>query len=270
MYFSSTVIVISTTCRCVKIVSSALNRKLTVASFVQDVWAEQELTRMRVRDGEIRAPVVDHEDDGSETKGYIPDIPEGRRTEYRLSLDFEIDLFQTAAGFTEYLAWMTFNNTTPISREDDKARRRRIDEFELPEDILKSKPPFDTRLPVEGLPAEKGWKDVVMGVNTVEMKVWPLFHVTGDKIYRDSWWSRVWFTGHARSLLNDAIKPPAEEGPPVIAVVDGVRYVAADTSSIKSIRPSSRRGGGWSDTGDRYEWQDLCGPWEQDEGLFIS
>ena len=71
--------------------------------------------------------------DGTETKGFIPDIPDDRRTEYRIGLDWGIDLFQTAAGFTEYLTWMTFNNTTPVSNGGGDLRRR-IDQIELPEE----------------------------------------------------------------------------------------------------------------------------------------
>lgn len=236
--------------------------------YFQDVWSEQELTRMKVRDGEIRAPVVGHEPDGRETIGFIPDIPDSRRTEYRLSVDFKIDLFQTAAGFTEYLAWMSFNNTTPVSKEDTN-RRRRIDELELPQDVLESKPPFETQYPVEGLPATKGWKDVVLGVNVAQQTVWPLFHVTGEKAYRERWWHYLWFTGHAEALLKDVMKPNHSDGPDVIAIVDGVQYIAADTSSINNATASGSRGGGWSDVGDRLEWGNLCGEWEGDPGLFL-
>lgn len=238
--------------------------------YFQDVWAEQELTRMKLRDGAMRAPVVDHEGNGREIRGDIPDIPDTRRTEYRLSVDFGVDIFQTAAGFTEYLGWMSFNNTTPVSHEDAN-RRRRMDELELPQDILRSKPPFQTRYPVDGLPRDKSWKDVVLGVNVAQQVVWPLFHVTGDKKYRDTWWHYAWFTGHAEALLSDATEPLADkELPEPIAVVDGVKYVAADTSGIKNVTWAGGRGGGWSDLGERYEWDDLCGEFEKDEKLYLK
>ena len=237
--------------------------------YFQDVWAEQELTRMKLRDGEMRSPVLGHEDDGSETRGYIPDIPDGRRTEYRIGLDWGVDLFQTAAGFTEYLSWMSFNNTTPVSN-GEVGKTRRIDQMELPEEVLKSKPPFETKAPVQGLPVEKGWEDVMLGVNVVQQTVWPLFHVTGDKGYRDSWWHNFWAHPHAEALIKDATQPSRSDEPEVLAVVDGVRYIAADTSRIKNATSSGGRGGGWSDLGERFEWDGLCGEWEKDPGLYLK
>lgn len=237
--------------------------------YFTDVWGEQELTRMRLRDGLMHSPIVGYRDDGSEIRGNIPEIPDSRRTEYRLSVDSGVDLFQTAAGFTEYLTWMTFNNTTPIS-EGEANRRPRIDQLPLPEDVRKSKPPFETKFPTEGLPVEKGWSDVLLGVNTVQHTVWPLFHITGDKGYRDRWWHYFWAHPHTEALIKDAAKPYEGKGPEVLAVVDGVQYISADTSTMKNATGSGGRGGGWSDVGDRYEWDELCGEWEKDPGLYLK
>lgn len=235
--------------------------------YFQDVWAEQELTRMRLKDGEMKAAVVDHEGD-HDVKGYVPPIPEGRRTEYRISLDYGIDLFQTAAGFTEYLAWLSFNNTTPFGAEN-AGRRRRLDELELPQEVLNSRPPFATNFPADDLPSNKTWKDVVLGVNTAEQTVWPLLHVTGDKVYRETWWHYMWFHPYAETLLRDASRL-VKDTEEVVAIVDGVKYIAADTSGIQNIVPTGGRGGGWSDIGERFEWEDLCGKWESDPGLFLK
>ena len=66
--------------------------------YFQNVWAEQEIERTRLSTGEIHAPFVGHYSNGQPAQGKIPKIPAGQRTEYRIAIDYNATLFQTAAG----------------------------------------------------------------------------------------------------------------------------------------------------------------------------
>lgn len=66
--------------------------------YFQNLWAEQEIERIRLRDGKVRAPVVAYDSKGQAMRGRIPEIPQGQRTEYHVSIDYNATLFQTAAG----------------------------------------------------------------------------------------------------------------------------------------------------------------------------
>ena len=229
--------------------------------YFSDVWGEQEISRMRLRDGVVRAPIVGYDENGPE-RGEVPVIPKGRQTEYHISLDYNIDIFQTAAGYNEYLTWMSFNHSTPTNLAPS-SRRPRLDELQLPADILSSRPPFETSVKLSELPSEKGWKDVILGVSVPGQTVFPLFHLTGDKGYRDRWWHYVWFHPHGEALLAASAAPPKVNGPHVVTTVNGIQWIAANTSSNDSL-PFAGRGGAWTDQGQHLSWNDLCGKWEKD------
>lgn len=151
--------------------------------YFQDVWAEQEVARLRLRDGGVRPPLFGKDSAGEPILGYMPAEANGRRTEYHISIDYDSDLFQTAAGYTEYLTWTTFNNTTPTPK--DIQRRKRLDEIPLPSDLAASAPPFhvpnDQRHQAAQVPLDRGWHDLPLGVNMVTQSVFPMIHFTGDK-----------------------------------------------------------------------------------------
>lgn len=108
--------------------------------YFQDVWAEQEVARLKLRDGGVRPPYYGKDSAGEPIMGYMPAEANGRWTEYRISIEHEAQLFQTAAGYTEYLTWTTFNDTTPTPK--GLQRRKRLDELPLPSDLAASKPPL--------------------------------------------------------------------------------------------------------------------------------
>lgn len=158
--------------------------------YFQDVWAEQEVARIKLRDGGIRPPTFGLDSNREPILGRLPAEPNGRRTEYGISIDYASRLFQTAAGYTEYLTWTTFNDTTPTPA--DLQRRRRLDEVTLPSDIEASPPPFhisdDQQSLSSGIPTHRGWHDVSLGINVVTQTVFPLLHFTGDKVISSLLW----------------------------------------------------------------------------------
>lgn len=237
--------------------------------YFSDLWAEQQLTRMEVRDGKVTPEVTGKNEDGTDIIGFMPDIPKDRRTEYHLTVDYKLDIFQTAAGFTELLTWMSFNHTTPRD-PNDPTKRRRVDQVELPKDVQNSRPPFDTPFPHSDLPTEKGWEDVILGTDVVEQNVYPLYHLTGNKNYRDTWWHYAWFHPHAKALLEANSHPKVDNQPEILAVVDGVKYIAADTSTIANASWAGERGGIWTDQGERIGWSTLCGEWESDPSFYLK
>ena len=235
--------------------------------YLSDLWAEQQITRRKARGDDVKAPLLGHNDDGSDRYGTLPDIPDDRRTEYHLSLDYNVEIWQTAAGFMEVLGWMSFNNTTPQDPQHEGLRKR-LDQLELPDDIKRTRGPYDTPTPRDDLPTEKGWEDVILGVDKVLHNVWPLYHLTGDKNYRDRWWHYVWFLPHAKALLEANTQPRESSEPETIAVVDGVRYIAADTSWMANASAPGRKGGIWTDLGQYKDWATLCGEFDDDPRLF--
>jgi hypothetical protein len=151
--------------------------------YFQDVWADQELARIRLRDGGVRPPILRHQSNGDPIRGEMRNETK-ERTEYHVSIDYTGHLFQTAAAYTEYLTWMVFNHTTPAKHPE---RRRRLDEIELPSDLAQCDGPFpQSSDPTEptGFP-NKRWHDMVLGVNVITQNVFPLLHFTGDKVSRE-------------------------------------------------------------------------------------
>jgi hypothetical protein len=233
--------------------------------YFQNLWAEQEIERTRLRDGDVRAPFVGYDSNGQAVRGLIPEIPQGRRTEYHVSIDYNATLFQTAAGYTEYLTWMSFNHSSPIT-SDSASHRKRLDELVLAEDIEKSPPPFRAKSGFNGLFDEAsnklGWKDVLLGVNVVTQTIFPLFHVTGDKGFRDRWWSKMWFHPYAEELLAANSVPLRSDEASFIDEIDGVRWTGANMSWV-GIKTITRRGA-WTDQGMHLDWHQMCGNWEKD------
>jgi len=231
--------------------------------YFQELFADQEVGRIKLRNGSVQAPVVGQDrSTGEAIHGDVPDLPPGRRTEYHVTLDYETEIFQTSAAYTEYLTWMSFNHSSAF--DPQLASRRRLDQGEIPQDISNSPAPFasiekaDTDLPVH-----HSWADLILGVNGVTGTIFPLFHLTGEKAYRDRWWPRMWFHSHGRDLLNAARKAnPYAEDPEMVAVVNGVRWKTPTVYRVNGSAVSGKgqvsRGGGWSDQGEHFGWDELC------------
>ncbi|KAF2764685.1 hypothetical protein EJ03DRAFT_281631 [Teratosphaeria nubilosa] len=238
--------------------------------YFQEMWAEQEVRRIILREGNIKAPVMgQNEVTGDDIRGHVPNIAHRRRTEFHVTIDYETMVFQTSAAYTEFMTWMSFNHTTlPDSRY---RLGTRLDQTPLAEDISKSPPPFaETGNDGDGSSNHRGWSDIMLGTNGITKTVFPLFHMTGDKSYRDKWWPRMWFFAGGQSLLR-----PTKEAKPstgtsdVVATVNGVKwrgYRYADLFALNGKATSDGGRGAWSHQGAHLSWNDLCAVHE--ESLF--
>lgn len=233
--------------------------------YFQEMWAEQEIGRLALQNGgEAIAPPLLRK----EVYGIVPQIPADQRTEFHVALDYESNAFQTSAAYTEYLTWMSFNHSTPQQPQSahgtSAPTTRRMDQFVLDDDVLRSRAPFAA---VEGNIDEaltkKTWTDVMLGTNMATQQVFPVWHMTGEKSYRTRWWSRMWFHPHAEALLEAAKRAAVEaagrDGGRVVAEVGGVEYIGAEIHHGESAEEHSYAGvGAWTDRGNWMGWDDLC------------
>lgn len=226
--------------------------------YFQEMWAEQEINRLRLRDGKVEAPNI-----RDDVLGDLPVIPQDSRTEFHVTVDYESDVFQTSAYYTEYLTWMSFNHSTSLV-DQASGRIKRIDQLVLPEDILRSHPPFPADIVVGRMPTGKGWQDMMLGTNVIIQQVFPVLHITNEKRFRELWWPRMWFHPHARALLEFAKRKRAM-GSQVIAKVEGAFHISTKGTVSKIGKENSP--GAWTDRSELLYWEDVCGAYQEE--LFI-
>jgi hypothetical protein len=229
--------------------------------YFQEMWAEQEIGRSMRRDGKLEAPLVQ-----GDVRGVIPEIPKGIRTEFHVALDYESDVFQTSAAYTEYLTWMSFNHSTPLV-DQAIGITKRIDQMVLSEGIESSLPPFGNGGSNIALPKGKRWADMMLGTNTITQQVFPVWHMTGEKSYRSRWWPRMWFHPHAEALLNASKRESSgwKKGARVVAKVKGISYTGAEMQLGEG-----RLGTGvgvWTDRETFVSWSSMCDAYSEE--LFL-
>jgi hypothetical protein len=220
--------------------------------YFQEMWTEQEIGRLELKNGTVEAPKI-----RDDVYGIVPEIPEDQRTEFHVTLDYESDVFQTTAYYTEYLTWMSFNHSTP-SHDRGSGNVKRIDQIVLTEDISHSRPPFGIAKMDDSIPAGKGWEDVMLGTNVITQQAFPLLHVTNEKRYRESWWPNMWFHPHAKALLEaskrSAAKLNSDTG--IVAHARGVSYVGGKGSMDQKSQGKGL--GVWTDRNAYLSWDEVC------------
>lgn len=222
--------------------------------YFAEVWAEQEINRLKLA-GKFEDAVPQRDD----IEVIVPEISAGKRTEYGICLDYEMDLFQTAAAFEYHVLWMRFNGSSPATGNQSK----RIDQWHMEDDVRKSRGPFNAA-PKE-FPKQEGWEEMMLGTDSISKIPFPLFHVTGDKTVRDRWWPRMWFHPHGETLLKASKRKQAKsKDPETFTVVDGVKWKQArPDGKQKSKGPGKgEKGGAWKDNGEYIPWLDMCEPFE--------
>lgn len=229
--------------------------------YFQEMLAEQEIGRLELRNGTVEAPLL-----YDDVRGVVPDIPKNSRTEFHVALDYESDVFQTSAAYSEYLTWMSFNHSTPVVGQAS-GRTKRIDQMVLSEDIENSFPPFGLSKTDEALPTGKDWADLMLGTNMITQQVFPVWHMTGEKSFRSRWWPRMWFHPHAEALLNASKREAAgwKKGAQVVAKVNGTSYTGA---GMKGNEGHLAAGVGvWTDQGTFMPWDSMCSTYSEE--LFL-
>ncbi|KAF2083981.1 hypothetical protein K490DRAFT_69244 [Saccharata proteae CBS 121410] len=225
--------------------------------YMADLWAEQEYSRA------LLDTTRNINDQGPADK-FLPKIPTDRKTEYHIVLDYDSELFQASAGYRPFLAWFKYDR--PAARKPEQQGMTLPYQIELPSDILDSRPPFasmDERPKKSesiNIPVEKGWKDLPLGTNVVSKQIFPIFHLTGDKRFRDLWWDRLWFFPWAESLLKAAVRQPRKM---ITATEDGRQWWNAEDGNVTNVARGDR-GGAWSDRREWLSWDELCSPYEDE------
>jgi hypothetical protein len=217
--------------------------------YFADVWGDQEYSR-----------ILSHEDvpygiPQEVQEAGLPVLEEGQKTEYHIGLDYRSSLFQTAAGYRNYIAWMTTNRSS-FPSTSTSVEPYRID---LQEDVLQSKKPF-AAISDDAALQKTSWRNVSLGFNTVTGQAFPLLHFTGDKSFRDTWWPRMWYFEEAERLQ----RASAQIHDPQIGsdLIDGVSW----TKNIpydETERKIEEKSGAWSDQGEALSWEALCGSHER-------
>lgn len=211
--------------------------------YFADLWADQEYSRTLkagVKPDVAIPPDVEESDK--------PVLDEGKEYEWHIGLDYRSAMFQTAAGYRNYLAWMTMDRPSLPSILQTLEPYR----IEPDADVLEARKPFADLVDDENLNS-KSWQDVALGVNIASGLAFPILHFTGDKSFRDAWWGRSWFFDEAERLRHASYEHYDEKigsGP-----INGVQWVK-NTPYDASQRQD--KAAPWSDTGEALSWDHLC------------
>lgn len=231
--------------------------------YLSILWGDQEEARLAVRNGS------DHV------------LQNQIYTEFHIAVDHESDAFQVNNWYSQYVTWMMFNQSSHgghSSSSSSLINPGRLDRFNLTQDVLLSQLPFATSDGNEHLPANRTWTEVMLGTNTLTASVFPLYHITGDKLMRNRWWPRMWFHPYGEALLELArerwLATVRSEGHHVVAEINGVKYISAQPThgdvyqAMRARDKTNLKGGVWNDLGEYMSWNEICG--QHEERVFVG
>jgi hypothetical protein len=210
--------------------------------YFSDVWADQEYERSLSQGWFARVPMprdVEQSD--------IPTLEQGRSYELHIGLDYSSSLFQTVAGYSDYLEWMRLSQSQLRSTKPA---------MEINQDLLLARKPFATFKEHDTL-GNTSWEDLTLGINTVTGVAFPVLHFTGDKSLRDEWWRRMWYVKHAERLQCASTK--THEETIGNGTISDVRWLKRGPFAAAKYEDKS---GAWSDQGEMLGWAYLCGAHE--------
>jgi hypothetical protein len=217
--------------------------------YFADVWGDQEYARtMSLGDKlDVYIPKSLNESDK-------PMLESNQVVEYHIGLDYISSLFQTAAGYRNYLAWMTLNSPSlPPTQKTIEPYR-----IDLQQDVLDSRKPFAI-MSDDTTQKNTSWRDVPLGVNTATGLAFPIMHYTGDKSFRDTWWSRMWYFHEAERLQRASAQ--IRDDNIGTSPIDGTRWLK-NTPYKSNNSEREEKSGAWSDVGEELSWDRLCKPYE--------
>lgn len=253
-------------------------------------WTPENLLKHpRIESAEIFIPDDMHGKGHLENISYnIPDLSPEENHEFHITVDHESLLFQTNAYYWKYLDWTSYDGSTydgSLTHHDedghnDTARAvngnsfDRQHHFELPDDILRSPPPFqgigaredvpvmlgkdpsrDPRPAGMQLPSELSWKDVLLGTNIVSRHVFALFHCTPPKEWLELWWHDMWYFPYGEAIIKHA---PQFESYHIITTSEGREWWSWLPKSNAETLPEKGGSGGFDDRNDWHDWHSLC------------
>jgi hypothetical protein len=222
--------------------------------YFSEIFAEQELNRHKLRNNSFEAGHPE-----------LPKIPDMKRTEYHMTLDYESEMFQVFARYENHITWRRFRDTTPASlSHSSDGRMPRPDELRLSPDVKTSDPPYTGSNGKDGLPYRIDWTGSALGINTVTGLPIPVMHLTNNEAFRDAMWKRMWFQGskdYGRRLLHAAGQRLKSKPEHTFVQVGLVKYHPA--SFRLSEYRDERVGGVWTSTNEWMPFDDVCGAFDE-------
>ncbi|RVX71709.1 hypothetical protein B0A52_03893 [Exophiala mesophila] len=174
-------------------------------------------------------------------KHRLPEMKPGNRTEFYMGLDWESSLFQTAAYYGDYVAWVRFNTTSEYVRKTSQSINPHH-HFTLPNNMAGSGP-MSVSEARQIDPALASWSRLPLAVNTVTRHVPVIIHINGKKGYRYLWWPRNWFYPYMDQMLHRQRQR-------------GLRNSGEQRDALAGAWTFSNGTRGW------VEWNDVCAKYE--------
>lgn len=130
--------------------------------------------------------------------------------EFGIGLDYESKIGLNTVFAEDDTEWLVFADEARVKQalHDHGATRSIM----LDEDVANSLPPFWTFTHESDLPRWTSWSQVPLFTNMwtgiIPAVIHHNAHRNGMKSLRETWWPNIWFSGHARTLLDAHIYGP--------------------------------------------------------------
>jgi hypothetical protein len=237
--------------------------------YFADQWADQEYTRLVAKHGEKHVPtpsavpttlpgiaVPTDMPDLANEHVFVPDQTNISTKDFHMGLDYESRMFQTCSFYENFLQWVVFNESKTYFENVLLGKRR----LHLRNDILDSPKPFANINKNKEI-SKTPWSETSLGVNVATGHIFPVLHFTGNKTFRDLWWTRMWYFPHAETMLyasGSMRKLNISD-----KAIGGVRW-QKDVPESSNASDEGLGIGVWVDkgVGAHLSWNDVCGEHE--------
>lgn len=210
--------------------------------------------------------VEDKTDNGTRAE---PDLSGQNRTEYFIGIDYKSEMFQTLAFWKQFLTWSRGRDSwvPPTGGARDQVpysvTNSSVFDTRLSGDIVASEKPFNSLKDSENEDEKKlattRWSDVELLRNTVSRLNPVIVHFTGEKRFREVWWSKLWFQAKAEVLRNASSKLKTNKI--TDELIEGMTWYNAEPEQAGEVSNAGKNGA-WSDQGGWFGWNTLCKEYE--------
>jgi hypothetical protein len=127
-------------------------------------------------------------------------------------------------------------------------------------DIVASEKPFSVLKDSEdegdrNVATSTRWSDVELLRNTVSRLNPVIIHFTGEKRFREVWWSKLWFQAKAETLRKESTKLYTSKISDEL--IEGMTWYNAEPEQADEVS-NAGKSGAWSDKGGWFGWNTLC------------
>jgi hypothetical protein len=193
-----------------------------------------------------------------------PDLSGQNRTEYFIGIDYKSEMFQTLAFWKQFLTWSRGRDSwqPPLGARDMlpyTVTNSSVYDTRLAGDIVSSEKPFSSLKESENEGdrnmATTRWSDVELLRNTVSRLNPVIIHFTGEKRFREVWWTRLWFQAKAETLRKESSKQNTNKISDQL--IEGMTWYNAEPEQADEVS-NAGKSGAWSDKGGWFGWNTLC------------